>query len=511
MSRLFGDEHNTGIVSLVFQILYNNLQKKVSASIKLNFVEIKEEKIRDLLSPALSGIEVREEKYGDIFFSSGLLETKSSEEAMLTIKHGLSRASSGSYLILKINIAFYQDKKGQIIEKKSSVTICQINCLQSLQGLQTKRRDLGLEKFVDCLRAVWEKQQKLDTHRLTNKNSNFFIPYRLSKLTRCLAPLFSGFCSAVFITELLEIDSQQLIHQQRNTKLLEVSDCLKFYTLEKINKSTGRKISMREYNSLLKNLKKINNSIDNQPEPKAVAKENTSGIRQAILTHFEDEMEYFIICSKESGERDVYREESFKVERSEIKKKLYNSELNEYHKSLLLNIFETKIIEIENFVIKHNIQLNKPKPRKENLKKEKKDENKNIGGVEREVEERTFKQVGFLKQEINKREEILKTQKQLIIKAIAKKRLQNKIHQTELDKIKSIKRSKRLLGIDLFKNKNSENKIFDTRSAAKLSRALKNKFRTTSFKNNKEDEYTGGSLYYLRKAKSKQPSRVTSS
>lgn len=186
-------------------------------SVIINYVEIYNEMIRDLLIPSSGYLELRDDSEKGIMIA-GVTEyrAQSTEEVMNLLMAGNKRrtteatnanlTSSRSHAVFQINIT--KKPRTRSINVETLVgKLSLIDLAGSERGTVTENRGIRLVEgakinrsllaLANCINALGDKNKK-----------GFFVPYRDSKLTRLLKDSLGGNCKTVMITNISPASSQ---------------------------------------------------------------------------------------------------------------------------------------------------------------------------------------------------------------------------------------------------------------------------------------------------------------
>lgn len=210
---MIGDPENPGLMILTFEEVFNctsRLSLERQYKVRLSYIEIYNEEVRDLFSPSSDNLDIREDSIKGVTIA-GISEimVTSPKEVINLIRNGNKRrtceatmaneTSSRSHAVLQIIIE-YRDKaagtEAEIISGKLSL----IDLAGSERASTTKNRGIRLLEGANinrsllalgnCINALCENSEK---------GSKLFIPYRDSKLTRLLKDSLGGNCRTVMI------------------------------------------------------------------------------------------------------------------------------------------------------------------------------------------------------------------------------------------------------------------------------------------------------------------------
>ena len=210
---MIGDSERPGLMLSIFQEIFScidQLSLERQYQVKLSYLEIYNEEVRDLFSSSLDHLDIREDQIKGITIA-GLSElmVTSSKEVVNCIRNGNKRrtceptmaneTSSRSHAVLQISVE-YRDKACGIEAEVISGKLSLIDLAGSERASTTKNRGIRLLEGANinksllalgnCINALCENSEK---------GSKIYIPYRDSKLTRLLKDSLGGNCRTVMI------------------------------------------------------------------------------------------------------------------------------------------------------------------------------------------------------------------------------------------------------------------------------------------------------------------------
>ena len=271
---MLGNDENPGIMVWAFRDLYQKINECKSREylIKLWYVEIYNENIRDLLNNKNENLELREDPdEGVIINNVTEIITNSMNEILILLKKGnrnrtveetdANKTSSRSHAILQIKVSFKEKNNGN--SNNNLVKFGKLNLIDlagSERAGATKNRGLRLIEGANinkslltlgnCINALVEKNQR---------GSKIYVPYRDSKLTRLLKDSLSGNSRTVMIANI-----SPFIYNFDDTyntlKYAERAKCIK--TNVRVNIADNNKSN--DFMQLIKNLNNKIHQLGNQ-------------------------------------------------------------------------------------------------------------------------------------------------------------------------------------------------------------------------------------------------------
>ena len=209
---MLGNEENPGIMSLTLNELFDKIKSypEREYTVKLWYLEIYNENIRDLLVNNSENLELREDPNKGLIVN-GITEMvpKSSEHILSILKKGnknrttestnANETSSRSHAILQINVSYKEKASGINYEIKYG-KLNLIDLAGSERASVTKNKgarlfeganiNKSLLTLGNCINALCEANEK---------GIKTYIPYRDSKLTRLLKDSLGGNARTVMI------------------------------------------------------------------------------------------------------------------------------------------------------------------------------------------------------------------------------------------------------------------------------------------------------------------------
>ncbi|EAR82018.2 kinesin motor catalytic domain protein (macronuclear) [Tetrahymena thermophila SB210] len=211
---MVGSPDNPGIMSRTMNQLYYLIQQNSNQNhfvVRVSYLEIYNENIKDLLSIEDKNLDLREDpSQGVVVAGITEIECSSTQEIMALLKVGnrnrtkeateANEASSRSHAVLQVQVEIKQLEQGPQEEVKYS-KLSMVDLAGSERAANTSNRGLRMIEGAkinqsllclgNCIQALSQIQEK--------KNSNLFVPYRGSKLTRLLKDSLGGNCRTVMI------------------------------------------------------------------------------------------------------------------------------------------------------------------------------------------------------------------------------------------------------------------------------------------------------------------------
>ncbi|CAG9461187.1 unnamed protein product [Pedinophyceae sp. YPF-701] len=199
---MLGSEREPGVMVLALCDLYDKLAgPEFSAfQVKLSYLEVYNEAVRDLLTSSSKPLDVREDQRGVVVAGLTLVEARSAGDVMRMLHVGNRRrtteatrcnaVSSRSHAVLQVNVSA-TDTQGREIAGKLSL----IDLAGSERHIATEGRSQRTVEGANINRSLLALSSCISA--LADGKSH--IPYRNSKLTKLLKDSLGGTCKTVMI------------------------------------------------------------------------------------------------------------------------------------------------------------------------------------------------------------------------------------------------------------------------------------------------------------------------
>uniref|UniRef100_A0A915JI18 Kinesin-like protein n=1 Tax=Romanomermis culicivorax TaxID=13658 RepID=A0A915JI18_ROMCU len=227
---MVGTEKNPGIMVRALDDLFSMIQtfnkSELRYSVKMSYMEIYNEIIRDLLQPSSDIVDIREDSAGAIQVA-GLSEVQatSSKEVLNLLLHGnmrrtqeptaANKTSSRSHAILQVTVVQSKKLSGEYVKNSKTVgRLFLIDLAGSERASHTKNTGQRLKEGAHINRSLLALGNVINT--LTEKGAKF-VNYRDSKLTRLLKDSLGGHNRTVMIANISPASSQ---YEESKTTLI---------------------------------------------------------------------------------------------------------------------------------------------------------------------------------------------------------------------------------------------------------------------------------------------------
>lgn len=324
---MIGSSVSPGLIYNTFTELFENIGKlstEQEYNVKLSYMEIYNEVVRDLLTPGNDNLDIREDK-GKGIIVGGLTEriVTSNEEVGGILRDGskkrvcevtdANRVSSRSHAILKITV----ENRGRGSPQVSVGKLSLIDLAGSERAAKTNNRGMRLIEGANINRSLLALGNCINALCVSNNKSRVHIPYRNSKLTRILKDSLGGNCRTVMIACV-------------SNKSLDYEDI--YNTLEYANRAKNIQTVLRK--NTIDNGVKISqyNSVMNELKQERKGTNNVENYMNELRTHFKHEVK----LKKEIAELDSkLMDTGFKLfsKRSEIDTEEFNGDVSAIKKS----------------------------------------------------------------------------------------------------------------------------------------------------------------------------------
>ncbi|RDD41252.1 Kinesin-like protein KIF19 [Trichoplax sp. H2] len=222
---MVGKDDNPGIMILTLQDLFHQMeitQNEMHYRVKMSYIEIYNETIRDLLNPAAGYLELREDSKGNAVVT-GITEVKTTsirDVKKLLLKGNEERTceptaanktSSRSHAVLQVTVE-KEAKLRQLIQRVEVGKLFMIDLAGSERAANTQNRGKRLMEGAHINRSLLALGNCINA---LSENRGHYVNYRDSKLTRLLKDSLGGNCHTVMIANINPTD--QHFEESRNT------------------------------------------------------------------------------------------------------------------------------------------------------------------------------------------------------------------------------------------------------------------------------------------------------
>jgi kinesin family protein 18/19 len=210
---MMGENDNIGIMLNSFLELFGRIETFAGErqyTVRVSYLEIYNEIVRDLLNPSTTFLDVREDPQKGVMVSDlSELNASRPEEVIECLRLGNKRrtcepteanlTSSRSHAVLQI-IVEYTDKTAGVMGEVYSGKLSLIDLAGSERAANTKNRGIRLIEGANINRSLLALGNCINAlYEANSKGIKVFIPYRDSKLTRLLKDSLGGRCRTVMI------------------------------------------------------------------------------------------------------------------------------------------------------------------------------------------------------------------------------------------------------------------------------------------------------------------------
>lgn len=275
-----GDDSNPGFVRLAIDDIFDRIdldRHTKQYSLHLNYLEIYNEKIIDLLAPSSSttaqDLKIRDDAvYGTKIIGITTQTISTKLQVLLLIRVGdnnrktsatdFNARSSRSHSILqiRINVVDLTDNT----EQNSTLSLCDLaGSERATSSLERRKEGAYINKSLLALSTVINKLSLASSDGAGSPTSTEHIPYRDSKLTRLLQPALSG-SSLVLILCTIQLGTSQANSSQQFTS--ETYNTLRFAARAKdivMNVDLNKKSALTDADSL-KLMEELRKTIEEQ-------------------------------------------------------------------------------------------------------------------------------------------------------------------------------------------------------------------------------------------------------
>lgn len=305
MLGVLGDKYDKGLVYLAVDDCINSMTgKRIEFVLKLSYLEIYNEHVRDLLAEGGNLMVVEDPLRGVIIPNLQEFQIKNSAEAKELIDLGNSArvmASTSANQFSTRSHGVLQLVLEQVIRKGTSSTVtssklCLIDLAGSERAASTENRGQRMVEGANINRSLLALGNCINILSDCNKRGKF-IPYRDSKLTRILKESLCGNTQTIMIACISPAFSA--VEETLNTlKYAERARNIK----NKVEKNVKEvDVHAGEFKEIIQNLRseieflkgQIRNSDDLsiEKEPRVVHSEDLEDISNKIMNNFEEHWE----------------------------------------------------------------------------------------------------------------------------------------------------------------------------------------------------------------------------
>ena len=310
---MIGNNDSPGIIYHVLQDLFFKLEDNIlftDYSIKVSFIEVYNENIRDLLSKTDKSLDVWEDPIrGIIVVGVKEVPVTNTEEILEILKvgsynrtkenNGINEASSRSHAIMQIVIEY--KNKNQGIEEE--VSIAKLNLIDLAGSERTsnlnfngalgkKKKQFESSKINQSLLVLTNCIQILS--KQSEKGIKLHIPYRNSKLTRLLKDTLGGNSRTLMIGNI----SPSLINFEETLNTLNYATQAKKIRTAVLKNVIKVSNHLANYSQIINGLKRENDELKRMlklrnanNEVKVVNQKNIDDMKYGIQSHFANEFE----------------------------------------------------------------------------------------------------------------------------------------------------------------------------------------------------------------------------
>lgn len=262
-----GDDANPGFVRLAIDDIFAKIdmdRHSKQYSLHINYLEIYNEKIMDLLAPSSSAtaqdLKIRDDAvYGTKIIGITTQQISSKLQVLLLIRVGdnnrktsatdFNARSSRSHSILQIRMKVVDLTDNT--EQYSTLSLCDLaGSERATSSLERRKEGAYINKSLLALSTVINKLSLASSYGAGSPTSTEHIPYRDSKLTRLLQPALSG-SSLVLILCTIQLGTSQANSPQQYTS--ETYNTLRFAARAKdivMNVDLNKKSALTDADSL---------------------------------------------------------------------------------------------------------------------------------------------------------------------------------------------------------------------------------------------------------------------
>ena len=281
---MLGNSEKPGVCNLSLQEIFSKLDQKTETKnvVKVSYVEIYNENIRDLLSPKENSkyLDLRDDPLKGVTIAGATEIIVENVDQVMNLLHmgnkrrttestNANQTSSRSHAVFQITLTMLPKTKAIKMEKLIG-KLSLIDLAGSERGTVTENRGIRLREgakinqsllaLANCINALGDKNKK-----------GSFVPYRDSKLTRMLKDSLGGNCRTVMIVTISPASSQ--FEETVNT--LKYANRAKNITTKPVENKKLVEFHIAEYKNIISDLRseieglrlRIKTEKDTTPDP----------------------------------------------------------------------------------------------------------------------------------------------------------------------------------------------------------------------------------------------------
>ncbi|CAH1795258.1 unnamed protein product [Owenia fusiformis] len=258
---MLGRDDNIGIMALALNDLFLEMERTKNHmvyKVKMSYLEIYNEMIRDLLDPSLGYLELREDAKGVQIANLSEVEASTTEEVMEKLTQGnaertqeptaANKTSSRSHAILQVTVRQTHRLPGNKKNIRCGKLFL-IDLAGSERASNTHNRGKRMVEGAHINRSLLALGNCINA--LCDKNGSRYVNYRDSKLTRLLKDSLGGNCKTVMIAH----TSPASLHFEESRNTLLYADRAK-HIKTKVNLNNKRvSYHVSQYNLIITELR----------------------------------------------------------------------------------------------------------------------------------------------------------------------------------------------------------------------------------------------------------------
>lgn len=261
---MLGNSEKPGLCNLSLQEIFEKIDQKTDTDnvVKVSYVEIYNENIRDLLSPKETGryLDLRDDPLKGVTIAGATeIIVENVEQVMNLLLMGNKRrttestnanqTSSRSHAVFQISLVMTPKTKAIKVEKLIG-KLSLIDLAGSERGTVTENRGIRLREGAKINRSLLALANCINALGDKNKKGSF-VPYRDSKLTRMLKDSLGGNCKTVMIVTISPASSQ--FEETINT--LKYANRAKNITTKPVENKKLVEFHIAEYKNIISDLR----------------------------------------------------------------------------------------------------------------------------------------------------------------------------------------------------------------------------------------------------------------
>lgn len=310
---MLGNSKTPGLCNLSLQEIFTMLEEKTDTEnvVKVSYVEIYNENIRDLLAAKDTGkyLDLRDDPLKGVTLAGATEIIVQNAEQVMSLLHmgnrrrtteatNANQTSSRSHAVFQVSLVMTPKTKGVRVEKTIG-KLSLIDLAGSERGTVTENRGIRLREGAKINRSLLALANCINALGDRNKKGTF-VPYRDSKLTRMLKDSLGGNCRTVMVVTVSPASSQ--FEETVNT--LKYANRAKNITTKPVENKKLVEFHIAEYKNIIAELRseiaglRLRVQSENEPEKcgycqgdHAQDQEEVNAIKNELFANFQERIQ----------------------------------------------------------------------------------------------------------------------------------------------------------------------------------------------------------------------------